>query len=276
MAKHRNPLPTPEEKANKRHIQKREKAKKIILIFAVGLAVAAAFFTYSFFFGNPILKSSAQSNIKTHVELNFPSLDLELSAVKYDRETGAFYAVAASPTSVDTHFSVYAKGAEVWDYYSDSVKGLFNTIDRVELAFSETAKSALVKSGVIDEKAQTSVAVLDFVTARESGAFTVDMPIKADIECDFTLYVTAEDTASVEALAQKLTEIKSVLGSAELPNITHLTIVLKQGEKTASAQNVSLENIDEGLVNALTHALENPPTPFGGGENERPLRVSVN
>lgn len=276
MAKHRNPLPTPEEKAAKRQAAKLEKTKRIALIFIAASVIIAAFFTYSFFFGNPILKSSAQSNIKTHIELNFPSLDLELSAVKYDRETGAFYAVASSPTSVDTHFSVYAKGAEVWDYYADSVKGLFNTIDRVELAFSETAKSVLVKNGVIDEKAEVSVAVFDFVNARESGTFTVDMPIKADIECDFTLYVTADKTASVEALAQTLTEIKSELDSAELPNITHLTLVLKQGEKTASAQNVPLENIDEGLVNTLTHALENPPTPFGSGENERPLRVSVN
>ncbi len=274
MAKHRNPLPTPEEKAKKRHTLKLQKAKKIILVLAAVLLAVIAFFTYSYFFGNPVLKSSAENNIKSHMDINFPSLDLELSEVKYDRETGAFYAVATSPTSVDTHFSVYAKGAEVWDYYDDSVKDLFNTIDRIELSFSETAKSALVKNGTVDEKAEVSVAVLDFVNARESGVFTVDMPVKTDIQCDFTLYITAEKTASVESLAQTLTEIKSALTSAELPNIAFLSITLKEGNKTASAQNVSLENINEGLLDTLTHALENPPSPFANGE--RPLRVSVN
>ena len=276
MAKHRNPLPTSEEKAQRRKTARLEKINKIVVIFGAFLVAVAGFFTYSYFFGNPFSKMTAENNIKTHIEINYPSLDLDISAVKYDRETGAFYAAASSPNSQDTHFWIYAKGAEVWDYYEDSVKDLFNTIDRVELAFSETAKSALVKSGVFDEKSEISVAVLDFINARESGEFSLDMPVSTDIGCDFALYVTAQKTASVESLAQTLAEIKSALPSAELPNITLVSVTLKEGTKTASAQNVPLEDIDEGLVSTLTHALENPPSLFDGAENKAPLRVSVN
>ena len=275
MAQHRNPLPTPEEKAAKRQAAKLERTKKIALIFIAAAVIIAAFFTYSHFFGNPFSKSAAENNIRSHIDTNYPSLYLEISAVKYDRETGAFYAFATSPTSVDTHFSVYAKDAEVWDYYEDSVKNLFNTIDRVEITFSETAKASLVKNGAADEKAEVSVAVLDFINARESGVFTVDMPVKADIDCDFTLYVTTEKTASVESLAQTLAEIRSAVESAELPNITFISVTLKEGNKTASAQNVPLEKIDEGLLDTLNNVLKNPPSAFVSGEN-RPLRVSVN
>lgn len=270
MAKHRNPLPTPEEKAQRKRVRNIEKNKKVVIVIAAIALVVAGFFGYSKLFGNPFSRIAAEQNIKSHIAEEYPSLDLELSAVKYDRETGWFYANASSPTSVDTHFSVYAKNAEIRDYYKDSVTDLFNTIERVENEFSAAAKTAIAH-----ENAEVTVAVLDFITVRESGVFKVDMPVSTDIEADFAVYVTVEGTASVEALCQLATETKAALDSADMPQIALYNVTIVDGEKTAAAQNIPAEDITDGLEQKLTHALENPANPFGDSENPQPLRVSI-
>ncbi len=270
MAKHRNPLPTPEEKAERKRARNMEKGKKIAVAIAAIALVVAAFFGYSSFFGNPFSRMTAEKNIQAYIAEEYPSLDLELSAVKYDRESGWFYATASSPTSVDTHFSVYSKNAEVRDYYKDSVTDLFNTIERIEDAFSAAAKTAIA-----DETAEVTVAVLDFINARESGAFKVDMPVSTDIEAEFAVYLTVEKTASLEAIAKTATELKKALDLADMPKIALYNVTLVEGDKTASAQNIPTEDITDGLGQKLAYALENPANPFGDSENPRPLRVSI-
>ena len=277
MAKHRNPLPTPEEKAEKRKARNLDKAKKIIVVVAVASVLVGAFFVYSHFFGNPFSKMAAKNNIELHVIQNYFSLDLEVSPVKYDRDTASFYVEATSKKSEDTHFFIYAKGSEVWDYYEDSVTKLFNTIERVENTFTEVAKSALVEKGLAKDDNYVTVAVLDFVDARESGNFTVDMKVSSDIQNDFVLYVEVEQTASVETAAKTLVEIKSAIESANLPNITLYNLTLVEGDKTLTARNVPAEDVGtEKLVQDLSFALENPSSSFGAAEDERPLRVSIN
>ena len=276
MAKHRKPLPTPEEKAERRYARKLKKIKKIVIVAAAVAVLVAAFFTYSYFFGNPISKMTAEKDIEFHIIDNYFSLDLDISPVKYDRETATFYAEAVSPKSEDTHFFVYAKGSEVWDYYEDSVEELFNTIERVENTFTEEAKSALVQKGMIKDDSYVVVAVLDFIAARESGNFTLDMPVAAEIQNDCIIYVELERTASVETVAEALVEIKSALDAAELPNIVLYNLTLVDGDKTLTARNVPAEDIGtEKLVNDLSFALENPSSSFGAAEDERPLRVSI-
>lgn len=273
MAKHRNPLPTPEERAERKRTKNLQKLNKLIIVIAALAVLVAAFFTYSYFCGNPFSKMTAEKNIKLHIEQNYPSL--ELSAVKYDRETSAFYAEATSKTSVDTHFYVYAKGSEVWDYYEDSVKELFNTIERVENTFTEVAKTALTEKGTVAKDGSVTVAVLDFIASRESGSFTLDMQVSSDIQNDFAVYVELEKTASVQTAAEALVEIKTALDTADLPNIALYNLTLVEDGKELIARNVPAEDIGEGLLQKLSHALENPSSSLGAGEDERPLRVSI-
>ena len=276
MAKHRKPLPTPEEKAEKRQAQRLEKTKKIGLVLVAFAVLVAAFFIYSHFCGNPFSKMTAENNIELHVINNYFSLNLDVSPVKYDRETESFYAEATSPTSGDTHFFVYTKGSEVWDYYEDSVTKLFNTIERVENTFTETAKTALIEKGLAKSDSYVAVAVFDFISARESGNFILDMSVSADIQNDFVVYVELEREATIEAAAEALVEIKSALDTAELPNIVLYNLTLVDGDKTLVARNVPAEDIGtEKLVNDLSFALENPSSSFGAAEDERPLRVSI-
>ena len=276
MAKHRKPLPTPEEKAEKRQAQRLEKTKKIGLVLVAFAVLVAAFFIYSHFCGNPFSKMTAENNIELHVINNYFSLNLDVSPVKYDRETESFYAEATSPKSGDTHFFVYTKGSEVWDYYEDSVTKLFNTIERVENTFTETAKTALIEKGLAKSDSYVAVAVFDFISARESGNFILDMSVSADIQNDFVVYVELEREATIEAAAEALVEIKSALDTAELPNIVLYNLTLVDGDKTLVARNVPAEDIGtEKLVNDLSFALENPSSSFGAAEDERPLRVSI-
>ena len=276
MAKHRKPLPTPEEKAEKRQAQRLEKTKKIGLVLVAFAVLVAAFFTYSHFWGNPFSKMTAENNIEFHIIENYFSLDLDISPIKYNRETGSFYAEATSPKSEDTHFFVYTKGSEVWDYYEDSVTKLFNTIERVENTFTEAAKTALVEKGLAKDDSYVVVAVLDFIKARESGNFVIDMPVSADIQNDFVVYVELERETTVEAAAEALVEIKSVVDAAELPNIVLYNLTLVKDGKTFTAQNIPAEDIGtEKLANDLSFALENPSSSFGAAEDERPLRVSI-
>ena len=276
MAKHRKPLPTPEEKAAKRRKKFLKKINKIVIVALAIALLITAFCTYSHFFGNPFTKASAEDEINLHVTQNYSSLNLDVSAIKYDYETACFYAEATSSTSVDTHFFVYYKAGEVWDYYEDSVTELFNTIERVEDSFTDIAKTALVQKSILAEGDHVQMGVLDFIASRESGNFHLDMPVSADIQNDFIIYVELEKTATVEAAAEALTEIKSTLDTAELPNIVLYNLKLVEGDKTLAVENVPAEDIGtEKLANDLSFALENPSSSLGDSEDQRPLRVSI-
>lgn len=271
MAKHRNPLPTAEEKAKRKSDERAERIKKVAIAVGIVAAVLVAFFVYSHFFGNPISKMSASQNIKKYVAETFVGVDLDISSVGYDRESASFYALASSPTSQDTRFYVYCKNGMVYDYYEDSVKNLYNTLERLEEAFSETAKQALAGESLVD----VSLSATDFINALASGEFSLDMKVTTELKTEFAVYITLKGEPTVEGLAAALKSAKETLEKEDLPKMAFYNLTLEGDEKTAKAYNVSGEEIDGDLEATLQHAYENPFEELSDVENTNPLTVSI-
>ncbi len=275
MAKHRNPLPTPEEKMERKNKAKLELIHKIALAILIVIAIFAGFFTYSHFFGSPFMKNSAEKEIHLHILKNYQKYDFEEYEVKYDREVGKFYTNVISTTSPDTHFSIYFENGECYDYFDDAVTNLYNTIDRIETELSGKLKTELVKDGVIEENANVSLSVVDFMKARESGEFTLDMPVTTDLQTDFAVYIEMQGTASVKSLAEIITKVNDKIAETDLPDVTFYNATIKDGKTTAKAHNVKAEDVTEDLETKLQYALDNPFDAFGDIENENPFTVSI-
>ena len=275
MAKHRNPLPTPEEKAERRARQKLDAIHKVCLVLLVIIVVLAGFFTYSHFFGSPFMKSSAKKEIDSYIAQNYQRYDFEEYEVKYDRDAGKFYATVFSSTSPDTHFSIYFENGECYDYYEDAVVNLYNTIDRVETELSKKLKTALVEHNVVDNDAEISLSVMDYSKARVCGEFKLDMPVTTDLQSDFAVYAEIEGTASVKSLAQIITGINGEIAEIDLPDVIFYNVIIKDGKTTAKAYNVKAEDVNADLEAKLQHALDNPFDAFGDIENENPFTVSI-
>lgn len=275
MAKHRNPLPTPEEKEARKAKQRMDVVHKVCLVLLIIIVVLAGFFTYSKFFGSPFMKKSAEREIQHHLLTNYQKHDFEEYEVKYDREVGKFYANVISTTSLDTHFTIYYENGNCYDYYEDAVTNLYNTIDRIETELSNNLKAELVKDGVIEETTDVSLSVVDFTKARESGEFTLDMPVATDLETDFAVYVEMDGVASVESIAQIITNINGKIAEIDIPDVTFYNVIIKDGKTTAKAHNVKAEDITAELETKLQYALDNPLDAFGDIENENPFTVSI-
>lgn len=275
MAKHRNPLPTPEEKAERKAQQKMDVVHKVCFVLLIIIVLLAGFFTYSKFFGSPFMKTSAEKEIRQHLDANYQKYDFEEYKVEYDREVGKFYANVISTTSPDTHFTIYYENGECYDYYQDAVTNLYNTIDRIETELAKKLKAELVKDGTIEEKAEVSLSVVDFAKARESGEFTLDMPVTTDLKTDFAVYVEMQGTASVESLSEIITKINSKLAEIDLPDVVFYNLIIKDGKTTAKAYNVKAEDVTADLETKLQYALDNPFDAFNDVENENPFTVSI-
>lgn len=275
MAKHRNPLPTPEEKQARKAKQKLDVVHKVCLVLLIIIVLLAGFFTYSKFFGSPFMKDAAEKEIHLHLLRNYQKYDFEEYEVKYDREVGKFYTNVISTTSPDTHFTIYYENGECYDYYEDAVKNLYNTIDRIETELSKKLKDELVKDGTIQETTEVSLSVVDFSKARESGEFTLDMPVTTDLQTDFAVYVEMQGTASVKSLAETITKINGKITETDLPDVVFYSVIIKDGETTAKAHNVKVEDVTAELETKLQYALDNPFGAFGDVENEHPFTVSI-
>lgn len=274
MAKHRNPLPTAEERQERRRQSRSKKLLKISAVLGAAILAIGLFWLYCTFFGNPITAISATSGIRAHVASQYPTLELDVSGVKYDRSTKSFYATATSKTSEDTHFNIYFKSGQCTDYYDDSVKNLFNTIERFEKAYSKTASDVLLQAGF---DADVYLSVSDFDSARSSGEFYVDMPVTARISTGFSVYAELKGDATLEKLSDTLKILQSALSNRDgLPEIEYYNLKLTHGDSFAECCNVTSQDVQsQELSDILQNALDHPFDAFEDLNNEYPLTVSV-
>lgn len=111
----------------------KNKALKIICItFSVILVAVIGFFANAFF-GNPVSKALATSTAKKYVAQSYADTDYYVEKVGYNLKTSGYYAVVKSPSSIDTHFSLYMSmlGKLSYDSYENVTNG-FTTAQRLE------------------------------------------------------------------------------------------------------------------------------------------------
>ncbi len=100
------------------------------------LLLCAAAYVLNAFFGNPVSFYLAERSGKAYLAEKYGHLDLQVDRFGYSFKTTDYYMAVSSPSSRDTHFSVYMRpsGEVRYDTY-DSVTSGWNTWQRLEDAY---------------------------------------------------------------------------------------------------------------------------------------------
>ncbi len=96
-------------------------------------------------FGNPVSKHLARQGAGAYLEEAYPDRDFVLEQVRYDSKTGQYEALVQSPSSVDTHFSLWLNklGKVQADFYESSVSSGWNTCGRISDGYRALAQPVL-------------------------------------------------------------------------------------------------------------------------------------
>lgn len=130
--------------------------KALIIALSIIVAGTILFFVCSFF-GNPVSYVLAKNSADDYIAENYGDYDLEIEKIGYDFKTTGYYANVFSPTSIDTHFSVYFDlfGRPVRDSF-DNVTDGWNTYMRLENQYRELCNT------VFEDVKKTFVSDIDF------------------------------------------------------------------------------------------------------------------
>lgn len=116
---------------------------RLLKLAGIILLCVVLFFVNAFV-GNPVSALLARGAAHRYVEREYGHLDVEIDEVGYNLKDTNYYAKVSSPTSVDTHFTVYISmlGQVERDTY-ESVTDGFNTWDRLNDAYIEQVRAVL-------------------------------------------------------------------------------------------------------------------------------------
>ncbi len=120
-----------------------KKGTIVILCLFAFIVVVALWMVFSFF-GNPISKLLVRGKVNSYIETNYSNTDVKVDDITYDFKMGNYCAKIVSPTSKDTHFTIYASGTGgiVSDSYPEDVEGRYNTQRRICDEYFKIVKDA--------------------------------------------------------------------------------------------------------------------------------------
>src|SRR5690625_4364431 len=102
------------------------------LIIVVGLLIVNAFN------GNPVSKMMAKKQAKNHIAEHYGDRDFIIDDVFYNFKDGYYNANVISPSSIDSHFTIYVTSNKVNDdSYEDEVLSGWNTYERIDREYRE-------------------------------------------------------------------------------------------------------------------------------------------
>ena len=100
------------------------------------------------FFGNPVSAILAHNSSRRYLAENFGDTDFQVVKSGYNFKTGDYYAFIESPTSQDSHFTVYFNGWGQYRYDTyESVTDRYTTLSRLDTQYRELVDSALPEDG---------------------------------------------------------------------------------------------------------------------------------
>ncbi|MBR2389509.1 MAG: hypothetical protein IKA94_01795, partial [Mogibacterium sp.] len=207
--------------------------KKVLKItaFVVALALIAGIAVFAnALVGNPISKLLAQNSAERHIEENYPDTDFYIESVSFSFKDTRYYAHIKSPSSVDSHFTIYMDmlGRVKFDFYEDDVLNGWNTADRIGTDYRKQV-DAVLDSPSFPYTCDIGYGDIEFIP--EEYADNPDVPSYAlhieDLELDgiynpaelgaqaghLVLYVT-EDTLSFERAAEIMLDIRRIMDDA--------------------------------------------------------------
>lgn len=202
-----------------------------ITAFVVALALIAGIAVFAnALVGNPISKLLAQNSAKRHIEENYADTDFYVERVSFSFKDTRYHAFIKSPSSVDSHFTIYMDmlGRVEFDFYEDDVLNGWNTADRIGTDYRKQV-DAILDNPSFPYICDIGYGDIEFIP--EEYADNPDVPSYAlhieDLELDgiynlaelgsqaghLVLYVT-EDTLSFERAAEIMLDIRRIMDDA--------------------------------------------------------------
>lgn len=119
-----------------------KKLMSLLLKIVGAAALCVALFFVNAFAGNPVSAVLARVSAYRYVAQEYGHLDLNIDKIGYNLKDINYYAKVSSPTSIDTHFSVYISmlGQVERDTY-ESVTNKHNTFERLNREYYDLVKS---------------------------------------------------------------------------------------------------------------------------------------
>ena len=192
--------------------------KLIFLKIAAGITVLLLvlflLFLSNAFLGNPFSAWAAQRAAASYAETHYSFLNLTLEKARYNFKFGEYYIDAKSPSSPDTHFTIYYKNGKVrYDDYESRVLEKFNTLQRLTDESSTLVPLALEE----ESRFQSNHSIVSPKNFWESGQTNPDITLDCSFDINFFqdcgIVIRIENAAenSVEFMAETLKKAYSLL-----------------------------------------------------------------
>ena len=218
--------------------------KKIIRIIGwtvcISFVCTAVWFLCAFF-GNPISSALSKSTAKRFLEEYYPDTDFKIVKVGYNFKTGGYNVHVESPTSIDSHFTIYCDWLGRYnDDTSSCISDGSNTYVRLTTEYWDLVREKLpyahfdIDIGHGDLRVSGILEIFDYVDKdghRQHYTLTKDYGLDmANLVMDEQYDILAlgrehgslcvdiiDEKVSVERAAEVLLELKKLLDEQGLP-----------------------------------------------------------
>ncbi len=208
-----------------------KKSVKIILITLLVLLLGVVLYFVCAFFGNPVSYLLAVNSADNYIEENYADYDLEIEKVGYDFKLSGYYAHVVSPSSVDTHFSVYFDllGRPLHDSF-DNVTDGWNTYMRLENEYRSLCEKVLkdVKKNFVSDIDYGEIK--NFEYSEDYHGKVLYGVVLSDLELDYEydikevaksaghiVFYYEETELTAEKSAERLLEFKAIFEKHDVP-----------------------------------------------------------
>ena len=193
------------------------------------------------FTGNPVSAFIAYHKIRDYAAINYPTLGLELSEVKYNFKNNAYGSHAQSKKSEDTKFYIRYSHGRVSDDYEYEVANHFTTYRRLSKDFDGMVTDIIKK----EYPYATTLIIGDLVG--DTHQLIPDVPLNLNdmpLQLSLTVHVLS-DLRNEEQMAVVLLKLHHLLLSRDIA-VDQYTIRLEEpmpeNSKPGSGNNLYLEN----------------------------------
>lgn len=226
---------------------KKKSVKIFVSLVVLALILVLGFFANAFL-GNPISKQLATRTAKAHLAEQYTDTDFYIEDVRFDFKGGYYYAHIKSPSSADSHFTLYLgmDGKLSRDSYKQDVLHRFNTATRLDDQYRDLVDSVL-ESPSLPFGLGYGYGILECTPREYVGCEGVpphaliqeeleldrayDIP-KLGAEAGHLLIYAKEETVSVERTVEILLEIRRLMDDGGVPFRTiDFTLVHSKPEK---------------------------------------------
>lgn len=202
-----------------------KKAVKVVLISLAVIIAGVIIYFVCAFFGNPVSYLLSVNSADDYIEEKYPDYDLEIEKIGYDFKVSGYYAKVVSPTSVDTHFSVYFDllGRPQYDTFENITDG-WNTAMRLEneyRALTDSVENEIKKYFTTDifyGEIKTSEISEDYCGKEPYGIPMSDLVLDYDYDMDevgkkagHIVFYYDETDLTAEKSAERLLQAKEIL-----------------------------------------------------------------